>query len=388
MSTDPLLRFRPQFPGLEGRTWLVSHSLGAMPRAAAEELARYGREWTERGVRAWEDAWWTLPGDAGDELAPLIGAAPGSVVLQPNATLAAAVLLSALDFAAPRDGLVTTALDFPSLLYLYRGQRERGARVLEVPSRDGIRIDPERLLAAIDERTRLVAVSHVLFRSAFVQDAAVIAARAREVGALFVLDLYQSAGSVPVDLAAIGADAAFGGCLKWLCGGPGNGFLYVRPDRIAELRPRLTGWQAHEEPFAFDSGELRAARGIGRFLHGTPGIPAMRAALAGIRAVKEAGIGAIRAKSLRQTQRILDRCAAEGWEVNTPLEPERRGGSVVFRPPHHVATAREAIEHGVLLDHRPDAGIRLGPHFYNTDEEIDRAMDVIAGISAERACRS
>jgi kynureninase len=388
MSADPLLRFRPEFPGLEGCTYLVSHSLGAMPRAAADELARYGREWRERGVRAWEDGWWTLPADAGDELAPLLGAPAGSIVMQPNATLAAAVLLSALDYAPPRDGLVTTALDFPSLLYLMRGQRERGARLVEVPSADGITVDPDRLLAAVDERTRVVCISHVLFRSAFVQDAAAVAARAREVGALCVLDLYQSAGSVPVDLTAIGADAAFGGCLKWLCGGPGNGFLYVRPDRIPELRPRLTGWQAHEDPFAFDAGDHRPTEGIARFLHGTPAVPAMRAALAGIRIVKEAGVGAIRARSLRQTQRILDRCAAEGWEVNTPLDPERRGGSVVFRPPHHVATAREAVTRGVLLDHRPDAGIRLGPHFYNTDEEIDRAMDLIAEISGEHACRT
>jgi kynureninase len=234
----------------------------------------------------------------------------------------------------------------------------------------------------------VVAVSHVLSRSAFVQDVAAIAARAREAGALCVLDLYQSAGALPIDLAAIGADAAFGGCLKWLCGGPGNGFLYVRPDRIGELRPRLTGWQAHEDPFAFDAGELRATPGIARFLHGTPAVPAMRAAVAGIHAVRAAGIDAIRAKSLRQTQRILDRCAAEGWAVNTPRDPERRGGSVVFRPPDHVTVAREAIARGILLDHRPDAGIRVGPHFYNTDQEIDGAMDRIADIARERACRS
>lgn len=388
MTSDPLLRFRPEFPGLGRCTYLVSHSLGAMPRAAADELARYGREWTELGVNAWEEAWWSLPGEAGDELAPLLGAPAGSVVLQPNATLAAAVLLSAFDFAPPRDGLVTTALDFPSLLYLYRGLRKRGARVVEVPSEDGIGIATDRLLAAIDERTRLVAISHVLFRSAFVQDAAAIAARAREVGAALVLDLYQSAGCLPIDLTAIGADAAFGGCLKWLCGGPGNGFLYVRPDRIAELRPRLTGWQAHEAPFSFDAGDHRPAAGIERFLHGTPGIPAMRAALAGIRIVRGAGIEAIRAKSARQTARILERCAAEGWAVNTPADPARRGGSVVFRTPEHAAVARRAIESGILLDHRPEAGIRVGPHFYNTDEEIDRAMDAIAGIVKELPCRT
>jgi kynureninase len=378
MVADPSLRFRPEFPSLETCCWLVTHSLGAMPRRAESDLAEYAREWREQGISAWDDAWWSLPCAAGDELAPLLGAPPGTVVFQPSATFAAAIFLSTQRFASPRDGLVTTALDFPSLLYLYRGMRERGARVVEVPSDDGISIDTERLLAAIDEHTRVVALSHVLFRSGFVHDVVRIAERAREAGACVVLDLYQSAGCMPIGLEHLGVDAAFGGCLKWLCGGPGNAFLYVRADRIEELRPMLTGWPAHAEPFAFDAGEFRPAKGIERFLCGTPGVSSIRAALAGIRVLKQAGLDAVRAKSLRLTGRILERAEAEGWRLNTPRDARLRGGTAVIDPPGSERIAGQLLRSGVLVDHRPGAGIRLGPHFYNTEGEVDHALDEIA----------
>ncbi|NNE44917.1 MAG: aminotransferase class V-fold PLP-dependent enzyme [Gemmatimonadetes bacterium] len=382
---DPLLRLRAEFPSLEDGCHLISHSLGAMPRGARTGLEQYADEWSGRSVRAWEEGWWELPRTVGDELALLLGAAPGTVVLQPNATLAGAVFLSALDFDAPRDGLVTTSLDFPSLLYMYRGLADRGARLVEVPSEDGLTIDTGRLLDAIDERTRVVTISHVLFRSAFVMDVAAVAERAREVGAMVVLDLYQSAGTLPLDLAGLGVDAAFGGCLKWLCGGPGNAYLYVRPDRIPELRPRLTGWQAHADPFAFDGESFRPTAGIERFLTGTPPVSALRAARAGIANVAAAGLAAIREKSTRQTTRILDRCDAEGWDVRSPREAARRGGSFVLAPPDFQNVAARLIERGILIDQRPEAGIRIGPHFYNTDAEVDRALDAIAEIVAERS---
>ncbi|MGQ0721809.1 MAG: aminotransferase class V-fold PLP-dependent enzyme [Candidatus Eiseniibacteriota bacterium] len=385
MTSDPLLRLRPEFPSLENCCWLVTHSLGAMPRGAEADLAEYAREWREDGVTAWDRTWWRLPCAAGDELAPLLGAPPGTVVFQPSATFAGAIFLSTQSFAPPRDTLVTTALDFPSLLYLYRGMRERGVRVVEVPSDDGIAIDTERLLAAIDERTRVVALSPVRVRSGFVQDAARVARRAREVGACVVLDLYQSAGCLPIELERLGVDAAFGGCLKWLCGGPGNAFLYVRRDRIEQLRPSLTGWPAHEEPFAFDAGEFRPAQGIERFLCGTPGVSSIRAALAGVRVLKAAGLDEIRAKSLRLTARILERADAEGWRLNTPRDPALRGGTAVIDPPDSGRIAAELIRRGVLVDHRPGAGIRVGPHFYNTEGEVDHALDEIARLVRERS---
>jgi len=376
-SKDPLLLLRDEFPSLASCTWLVSHSLGAMPRATEEHLAEYAREWRDRGINAWNDGWWRLSWSLGDRVGELLGAAPGSIVMQPNVTIAAAVFLSALHFDAERDGLVTTELDFPSLLYLCRGQRERGARIVEVPSDDGVGVDTGRLLDAIDDRTRLVAISHVLFRSSWRQDVEAVVERARRHGATVLLDVYQSAGAVPVDLAAFGVDAAIGGCLKWMCGGPGTAFLYVRPDLVRTLRPGITGWFAHRDPFGFSTGDFEPADGIGRFLHGTPAIPALRAAEAGLDVVARAGVDSIRAKSLRQTERILARCEAEGWSVRTPRAADRRGGVVSVDPPHSLELSRVLLAEDILVDHRPAAGIRIAPHFYNEDAEVDRALDVI-----------
>jgi kynureninase len=369
----------------------VSHSLGAMPRRAAADLDRYAREWSRRGVRAWEEEWWDLPSRVGDALAPLLGAAKGSVVMQPNVTLASAVFLSALDFTPPRDRLVCTALDFPSLLYSYRGLAARGAKVDIVPSVDGLTIDEDRILSAVDATTRVVCVAHGLFRTGYVVDADAIAARARDVGAVFLLDLYQTAGTVPIDLTRIGCDAAVGGNLKWLCGGPGNAFLYVRPDRIGAFAPRLTGWQAHADPFAFDPGEIRRAEGIERFLHGTPVIPAIRAAQAGIAVVAEAGVDAIRAKSVRLTERLIAAADARGWTVRTPRDARRRGGLVTVDPagPTDAAKIERALaERGILVDHRPGAGLRIAPHFYNTADEVDRCLDAIDEILENRSFRA
>ncbi|MBD3161186.1 MAG: aminotransferase class V-fold PLP-dependent enzyme [Candidatus Eisenbacteria bacterium] len=378
---DPLIRHRPEFPILDRCTYLVSHSLGAMPRGAGEGLARYAREWEERGVRAWSEGWWELPIQLGDRVGRLLGAPAGSVAMQPNVTLATAIFLSCLDFDGGRRRLVTDALNFPSLLYLFRqwGALGTGVEPVVVPSRDGRSIDPETLLAAIDERTRVVAISHVLFRSSFVQDVPRIVARAHEAGALVLLDVYQSAGILPIDLTALDVDGAVGGCLKWLCGGPGVAFLYVRPDRARELEPRLTGWQAHADPFAF-APELERTEGAARFLHGTPAIPALRAAEAGLDRVEEAGIEAIRNKSLRQAGRIIDRANEEGWAIGSPRDPERRGGVVSIQPPHAYEVSRALLARDIVIDYRPEGGIRIGPHFYNTDAEIDAALDAIAEI--------
>ncbi len=377
---DELLRFRSEFPQLEERTYLVSHSLGAMPRAAAAAAQAYTDEWRAHGVEAWAKGWWDLPLTVGDRLAPLLGASPGSVGMQPNVTLATAIFLSALDWSEGRDGLVTTSLEFPSVLYVLRGEAARGARITEVPSEGGLSIDTERLLAAIDERTRVVVLSHVLFRSSSVMDVAAIAARAREVGALTLLDTYQSVGTLPVDLPALGVDAAVGGCLKWLCGGPGSAFLWIRPDLVDTLQPRLTGWQAHTDPFAFDAGEMTRPDGIGRFLHGTPAIPALRAAEVGLDLVKAAGPEAIRAKSVSLTARMIERADREGWTVNTPRDPERRGGTVTLDPPHAWEVSRGLLAAGIVIDFRPGSGIRIAPHFYNRADELDVAMDAIASL--------
>ena len=269
---DPLLALRTEFPILARTNYLVSNSLGAMPRAAGDRLAEYARAWTERGVRAWADGWWGMPVTVGDEIAPLIGAGAGEVAMVPNVTMAHAAVLSALDFTPPRDTIVMTALDFPSVRYVVERLAPRlGARVVTVPSEDGIGIDHERLFEAIDQRTRLVAVSHVLFKSAFIMDADAIVRRAHAAGALAMLDAYHSVGVIPVDVKASGADFFAGGVLKWLCGGPGGAFLYASAAAREKFAPALTGWQAHARPFAFEP-QMEHAGGAWRWLTGTPSI--------------------------------------------------------------------------------------------------------------------
>jgi kynureninase len=379
VTADPLLAFREEFPILATTTYLVSNSLGAMPRTVPARLAEYAEQWASLGVRAWAKGWWEMPLALGDEIAPLIGAAPGTVAMAPTVTFAQAVVLSSLDFSGGRDTVVMSALDFPSVRYVYEELAPRlGARVVVVPSDDGISLDEERLCAAIDERTALVAISHVLFKSAYVVDVARVAAHAHRLGALVSLDAYHSVGVIPVDVAAIGADFLTGGVLKWLCGGPGGCFLYASPAMSARHAPALTGWQAHAHPFAFD-GEMDYAAGAARWLGGTPVIPALFANADGPRIVRRAGIQAIRAKSMRQTARLVQLADAHGYAVAAPRNPARRGGTVAFDVPHGAEVAQALLARDVIIDYRPGAGIRVAPHFYTTDDEIER---VVAETSA------
>jgi len=377
---DSLLAYRAEFPIVDRVTYLVSNSLGAMPRAVPDRLAEYAASWNERGVRAWADRWWSMPLTVGDEIAPLLGAGPGEVAMFPNVTLAQAAVLSALDYTPPRDTIVMTGLDFPSVRYVYDQLAARlGARIVSVPSDDGIAIDVERVLAAIDERTRLVAVSHVLFRSAYILDVEAVCRRAHDAGALVSLDAFHSVGVMPVDVRASGVDFLTGGVLKWLCGGPGGAFLYVSPPVRDTLEPALTGWQAHARPFAFEL-EMEYGHGAGRWLNGTPVIPALYAALEGPRIVRQAGIEAIRAKSVRQTARLVSLADAHGWRVNAPRDPARRGGTVAFDVPNGYAVAQALLARDILVDYRPEAGIRVAPHFYTDDREIDDAVQAMESI--------
>ena len=384
--TDPLLRFRDEFPILGTTTYLVSNSLGAMPRTVPARLAEYAEQWATRGVRAWADGWWGMPVSVGDEIAPLIGARAGEVAMVPNVSIAQAQVLSSLSYADGRDTIVMTELDFPSVRYVYDGLAKRlGARIVVVPSDDGgMSIDEERLMAAIDERTRLVAISHVLFRSAYVMDAARICAHAHRMGALVSLDAYHSVGVVPVDVRALDADFLTGGVLKWLCGGPGGCFLWVKPETGAQLAPALTGWQAHRHPFAFEP-EMDYASDAWRWLGGTPVIPALFAAIDGPRILRDAGMAAIREKSLRQTGRLMELADARGFPLSVPRDPARRGGTVAFDVPHAREVAQALLARDIIVDFRPGAGIRVAPHFYTSDDELESAVAAIDEILSHGA---
>jgi kynureninase len=366
-----LLDYRAEFPILEHTTYLINHSLAAMPRRAADRLAEYAAMWAERGIRAWGEGWWTTPMTVGDQVGRIVGAPPASTVMHQNVAVAEAVVLSCfLPPDARRNRVVYERENFPSVRYLYQAQPELDVVLCE---------DDRAIVDAIDERTLLVPISHVLFKTAEIQDVEPIVRRAHEVGAHVILDCYQSAGIVPVDVAALGVDFAVGGSVKWLCGGPGNGWLYVRPDLAERLTPTVTGWQAHEAPFGFEE-EMRYASGAARFLTGTPNVPAHFAGTAGYDLIEEVGVERIRANSLRQTQLLIDLADRAGFEVRSRREPERRGGTVTVHVPDFPAVHRELAEREILCDFRPDAGIRLGPHFYTSDDELRFVVEQIGEI--------
>ncbi len=338
-------------------------------------------------MRAWEESWWSLVSDLGDLVAPLIAARPGEVVFQPNVTTSHAVVLSAFDFAPCANRIVTDAMHFPSILYLLDQETRDGANLVVIPSEDGVAVDTQRIVDAIDERTAIVCISHVLFKSAYIHDVAAITEKARRVQAISIVDGYQAVGTIPVDVRALGVDVYIGGCLKWLCGGPGAAFLWVDPDVRRRLEPRLTGWMAHQRPFAFDR-KLSRRDDAWRLLHGTPSIPALYAARPGLEIVHRAGIHAIREKSIRQTQRLLDLADRQGYRCTTPRDPSQRGGTVAIDVENGYEVSQSLKSLDIMCDYRPGAGIRLSPHFYNRDDELDRAVEAIREVLATEAWRA
>ncbi len=368
---DELLKWRDEFPILDRTTYMISNSLGAMPRRVYDEMRAYANSWAERGVRAWEEGWWEMAVGVGDKIAPLIGARAGEISLHQNVTLTQAVISSCFDFRGPRNKVVMAELEFPSIQYFYHEQRRHGARVEVVATPDHIRIDLDKLLAAIDETTLLVPTSQVLFRSSFIVDARAIIERAHRVGAHVILDAFQATGTIPLDVRSLGVDFAVGGVLKWLCGGPGVAYLYVREDLRAKLRPSLTGWMAHQRPFAFETGPIDAREDSIRYMNGTPHIPALFACQPGLDILNEVGIQAIREKSMRLTARLMEGARSRGWRVNTPENAAERAGTVSVECPHAYEVCRELLARDILVDYRPKAGVRISPHFYNREEECD-----------------
>jgi kynureninase len=369
-----LLTYRDRFPILAETTYLISHSLGPMPLEAKARLDDYADTWMKRGIRAWGEGWWETPMTVGDQIARLIGAPPGSTVMHQNVTVASAVVLSCFPFTGERGRIVYAEGEFPSVRYLHQAQAARGVEI-------AVAANDDELLEAIDERTQLVLLSHVLFKTGRIRDVEPVIAQAHEVGAHVLLDAYQSVGAVPLDVTALGVDFATGGSVKWLCGGPGAGWLYVRPDLAERLEPTLVGWQGHADPFAFEP-ELRYASGAARFLTGTPNVPALYAATAGYDIIEEIGVAPIRARSLELTERLAGLLDDAGFDIVSPREPELRGGTVVVRVPDPPAVHAELQRREILCDFRPDVGIRLGPHFFTAEEELDVTVAAIGEIAA------
>src|SRR2546421_1020640 len=350
---------------------MISNSLGAMPRGVYDALHAYADTWATRGVRAWEERWWMLAAEVGNEIGALMNAPQGSVSTHQNVTTCQAVVASCFDFSGKRNKIVCSDLNFPSVMYFWEAQRQYGARVHMVSSEDGITVPTDRLLDSIDEQTLVVPISHIVFRSSYINDAAAIIEKAHKVGAHVVLDTFQSLGTVPIDVQTLNVDFACGGVLKWLCGGPGVAYLYVRPDLGKKLEPKLTGWFAHQDSMAFQTGPIQYTDPPFRFMNGTTHIPALEACRPGLKIIREAGIGAIRKKSMCMTVRLIEGARSRGWHVNTPEKPAERAGTVSVECPHAYGVCRELLARDIIVDYRPKAGVRVSPHFYNREDECD-----------------
>jgi kynureninase len=382
-ETESLLAWRAEFPILSTCTYLISNSLGAMPARARARLAEYADDWAVKGVLAWEK-WLPLVSRCGDLVGALINAPAGQTIMQPNVSIAESILISCLDFSGRRNKIVYSDLEFPTIHYNWQAQVNRGARIEIVKSADGVTVDTQSLVDAIDETTLAVPISHIIFRSSYITDVRPIVEKAHRVGAMVFLDVYQSIGSVPIDVQALGVDALVGGALKWLCGGPGVAFLYVRPDLYKALEPRLVGWFSHKRPFDFDMSGLELADNAWRYAGGTPNPAALYAGLSGLEIINEVGVESIRQRSIELTSLAVRQAQEMGLHVNSPLDPKTRGGHVTVDFPKSQAASEELIRRGFIVDYRPNAGVRIAPHFYNTSEEVSAVFEEIRSIIDSR----
>ncbi len=375
LTDDEVAAWRKRFPILSRCVYLINNSLGAMPDSVPASLGEFAEAWATVGVEAWGSDWLPEVRSVADRLADLLGAPPGSVVVHQNVSTITAMLLSGLEPTERRNRVVLSDVEWPSHRYLLEGyQRRHGIEVVVVPT-DGVHVDTQRLIEAIDERTLLVPISHVLYRSAFINDVAAVCERAREVGAISLVDGYHAVGHLPVDVSAIGCDFYTGGSVKWLCGGPGVCFLYVRPD--LDFRPINVGWLGHARPFDF-SDAWEPAEGAMGWLGGTPSIPALYSAREGHKIIAEVTPERIRATGMRLTEHLVQRALDRGIAVRSPLTPEQRAGSVTLDLGAETeAASRRLIDAGVFVDYRPGAGIRVGAHFFNTVDELDALLDAL-----------
>lgn len=383
---DSLLDWRKEFPILDRTNYLISHSLGAMPRRAHERLAEYGKVWETRGVRAWHEVWWEYPRQVGDLIGKIVNAPAGSIAMHQNVSVAVSLLFSCFDWAkTKRNKIVTNDLEFPSVLYVCEEQTRLGAKHVSVKSRDRMEPDYEALLGAIDETTQFVVISLVFFRNGALSDIAPVVKRAHKVGAYVLVDGYQGVGAVPLDVQKMDVDFLAGGSVKWLLGGPGAGYLYVKPSLLGKLEPKVTGWMAHARPFAFETERIDYTKDIYRMQHGTASLPALYAARSGYEIIGEIGVARIREKSLRQTRRLIELAESKGFAVRTPKSDARRGGYIAVDVPHGAAVVKALEKREILCDFRPGSGIRLSPHFYSKDEELDLAIGAISEAVSSKA---
>ncbi len=378
------LELRAQFPMLATSTYLVSHSMGAAPLAAKAALEAYWEEWAAEGPEAWE-MWLPRIAEIADGIGAIVGAPAGSVFLGPNVSVMQAAIATCLDFNGERNEVVYEALQFPSVTYVWKEWERYGARVRVVPSDDGRTIPTERIVEAITEKTAIAVLSHAYYVSGALADIRTIQAHCRSVGALLCVDAYQTTGVYPYDVTEWDLDLVTGGSHKWLCGGPGCGFLYVKPSLLEQFRPAVTGWMAHEHPFAFEDAPIEHAHSMYRFGTGTPTIPGYVVAKPGHDFIRAAGVENIRAHSVRMTTKIVEMALERGLRVNSPLQPEHRAGWIGIDFDDSENVCRKLISERVFLDYRPGCGLRVSAHLYTSAGEIDNFFSILDRLRSLRS---
>jgi len=372
-------RFRERFPTLAHSTYLVSHSMGAAPLAAKSALHNYWNDWERDGPEAWE-RWLPQIGEIADNLGELIGAPAGSMFLGPNVSVLQAAIATSLRFEGSRNEVVYEALQFPSLTYVWTEFARYGAQIRIVPSDDGRTIDTGRLINTVTERTLVAVLSHAYYVSGALCDVRAIQEHCRKTGTLLLVDAYQTTGVYPYDVTQWDLDIAMGGSHKWLCGGPGCGWMYIKPELRSRFEPAVTGWMAHRQPFAFEPAPMEYADSMYRFGTGTPTIPGYLVAKPGHDTLKEIGIQNVREHNVRLTNCIAEKALERGLQVNTPLDPEKRTGWIGINFDGVEAAYKQLIAERVFVDFRPGCGIRIGPHFYTNDEDIESFFEALDRI--------
>ena len=378
-----LSSWRNEFPVLGERTYLISASLGPLSRRSRALAEEHLDLWQRLGPEElWFDHGMPMLDRCRQQLASLIGADNDEVAVVPSVSSGMSAIATCLDFNV-RPKVVTTQMDFPTNHYVWRAQERRGAKVDVVATPDGIHVELEDFLAAIDDQTLAVNLNRVLFESSYIQDAAAIIEHAHSVGAFVVVDDFHGSGIVPVDVHDLDIDFYLTGALKWLCGGQGIAFLYCRRELVEQVQPLVVGWFGTVDPFDFDRSALRLRPDARRFETGTYALPQAFTAAGGLEIILEVGVDNIRARNQELTRGLIERADEAGLEVLTPREDSRRGGLVRLRVPGGRSEAErvlhELFARDVVLDSRGDA-LRISPHFFNDESDLDRCFEELKQV--------
>ena len=368
VDDQDLLHWRKEFPILEKTRYLVSHSMGAMPRGTYDRLKEYADDWATDGVDAYTK-WIPRAKEVADLAGSIVNAPSGTTVFHQNVSTLTSIVISAIYKPGGRKKVILTDLNFPSLYYAWKRHEEAGLEIEVIKSPDGIVIPTEKIIDAIDEDTLCVALDHGIFRSGYLMEIDPILKAAREKGAFSFIDAYQTIGCVPIDVEAWGVDFLVAGSHKWLLGGPGASFLHVRPDLIPQMEPRIAGWFAHKDPFAFDLN-LEYADSAMRFATGTPNVAGIHAARTGLEIISKVGVERVREKSVRLTSKLIEMAKEEGLRINSPTDSSRRTGVVCIDFDGADKAEIDFVGRGIQVDYRPLCGLRVSAHFYTTEEEF------------------